>query len=391
MKIIALSSTYPRWTCDSRPRFAHDLARHLVLAGHEVLALAPHHPGAKFRQTMDGVDVIRFPYFIPIRFETLACSGGIRERMRHSLLARFQLPLLAVSELVFLFFFTLFEGPDVIHAQWILPQGLNAVIIGRFLRKQVVVSVHGADIFPLKSKLLRCISKMVLTRCDVVTANSKATKEAVDKLAGGNVNVRIIPMGVDTESFRKMCDGRQDILFVGRLAEKKGVKYLIRAFDKISGKHQGTKLIIVGEGDELGRLIAEAKKSRFKDSISFEGAKDHDKLKEYFQKAGVFVMPSIIDSEGDTEGLGVAALEAMASGVPVVTSNVGGIPDVIKDGINGLLTAPEDPNSIANAVVRLLDDKKMRDNLSEKGRITAVERFSWSMIAKEFEKVYEIR
>ncbi|MBD3389250.1 MAG: glycosyltransferase [Candidatus Altiarchaeales archaeon] len=383
-----VATTFPRWAGDARPRFVYDLARYLVRAGVEVVVLAPHHEGAKFSEEMDGVKVVRHPYFFPFKYQDLCWGGGIRERLRHSLLARIQLPLLAGSQRLFMFWLMLREKPDLIHAHWILPQGLNAWVVGLLFGKRYVVSVHAGDVFPLKSRVLKRVSSFVLSHAASVTVNSRATDDEVRVLCG-HVGSELIPMGVDVEKF-KPGSGRRDktVLYVGRLAEKKGVEYLVKAFPAVKEAHPDAKLVIVGEGDELENLKNLAESIGFKKSMSFEGSVNHDRLRDYYQRGSVLVLPAVYDSEGDTEGLGVVLLEALASAMPVVASNIGGITDIVEHEVNGLLVEPGDVKGLGEAVNRLLDDEGLRERLASRGREMVVERFGWENIAKEFKRAY---
>jgi len=389
MRVLTVSTTYPRWADDARPRFVHDLARFLTDEGVETTVLAPHHPGARYHENLDGVDVYRHPYFLPTSLENLCFGGGIQENMRHSILAKAQLPLLCTTQLVSLIALALKKRPEIIHAHWILPQGLNAMITSLLLGIPFIVTVHGADAYSADSNLIRKISRWVLSKASSVTANSVKTRAEVEKQLG-MAEITIIPMGVDESSFKPKNDRApgKTILFIGRLAEIKGVEYLIRAFPKVKEKHPEAKLNIIGEGEEEPRLRREAESTGHGKDIHFLGPIPHEKITGHYQAADVFILPSIVDSRGASEGLGVVVIEALACGTPTVATELGGITDIIKDGETGLLVPEKNPDRLADAIDKILSDRDLADRLARNGRLLVHEKYGWEKIASEFKRVY---
>jgi len=389
MRILMVSTTYPRWGGDTRPRFVHDLAAFLAKEGMEIIVLSPHHKGAKFHEYLDGVEIYRHPYFLPTGCQKLCCGGGIRENIRHSLLARIQLPLLAVTQSIYLLALTMKKKPDLIHSHWILPQGLNAMMASKLFGIDYVVTVHGADIFPTKFKVMKLLSKAVLSNAASVSANSDRTKKEAQNLMAGK-EITVIPMGADVSRFKPVSgkSASKSVLFVGRLAQVKGVEYLIRAFKKIKEKNATAKLIIVGEGEELPRLMDEARKTGYDKDISFEGAIPHERIFDYYGRAGVLALPSIVDSEGSMEGLGVVLTEALACGVPAVATDAGGISDIIKDGQTGLIVPQKDPEKLAQAIDRIFSDTDLAERLAQNGRMAILSRFSWNVISQRYSTLY---
>src|SRR5207247_5934205 len=143
-------------------------------------------------------------------------------------------------------------------------------------------------------------------------------------------------------------DGRGPVLFVGRLVERKGVAHLIEAIARLGSR--GPRLEIVGEGPERPGLEALAARLGVVDRVVFRGKIPPDELQASYARAAVCVLPSVLDARGDTEGLGVVLLEAMNHGTPVIASRVGGIPDIVEDGVSGLLVPPGDADALAAAV-----------------------------------------
>ena len=152
-------------------------------------------------------------------------------------------------------------------------------------------------------------------------------------------------------------------MFVGRLAEKKGVPYLIEAMEEVDAV-----LAIVGDGplkeelEQQGRKINELSGWN---KVRFLGSKTHEELKEVYASADIFVCPSITAADGDQEGLGLVILEAMASELPVVATNSGGIPQIIKNNINGLLCEEKNAISLRKCIEQVLYDEELRSRLTE--------------------------
>jgi glycosyltransferase involved in cell wall biosynthesis len=390
--VLATASTFPRWKGDTEPDFVYWLENSLS-KDFDITVLAPHHPGAMLHENLGGLEVRRFRYFFP-KYERLCYNGGIRPNMQKSFLAKLQLPFLFLSEFFSVSSLMFRRRFSLIHAHWILPQGLAAVMAKKLFSAKVLVTVHAGDVFPLKSGILRALSSWTLRNADAVTVNSIATGDAVKKVA--DVPMRIIPMGVDLKMFssksasirKKYGLVGQVILFVGRLAEKKGVSYLISAMPEIRKSCPGCKLLIVGDGPDKPKLVEQAAKGGLADSVVFAGSIQKEKLPSYYKSADVFVLPSIIAKSGDTEGLGVVLLEAIASGVPVVASNVGGIPDIIDGSKTGLLVEQKNPGEIAQAVVSLLKNPKKGKALSKAALEHVKKSYSWEKVSAAFSEMY---
>jgi glycosyltransferase involved in cell wall biosynthesis len=176
------------------------------------------------------------------------------------------------------------------------------------------------------------------------------------------------------------------ILFCGRLVEHKGVDYLIESIPRI--KIENIHLIIVGGGIVREKLENIVDRLGINDKVTFFGRASHEELGWLHDISDVFVCPSIIDDRGNTEGLGLVIPEAMESGLPVIASSVGGILDIVKDKVNGLLVEQKDSDAIAKAVEMILTDDEMRKRIIKNSKST-VEDFSPQKISKEYLKVFQ--
>jgi glycosyltransferase involved in cell wall biosynthesis len=325
-------------------------------------------------------------------------EGGALPNLRKSGLARVGLPFLLVCQFLWIGLLMLLWRPVLVHSHWIVPQGFFAVLWGLVSRAPVLLTAHAGDVFALQMKALRLLGRYTLRRGAVCTVNSRATDAAVHRIFETG-RTEVIPMGVDLEDFdpeHRSEDLRFNlniagpmILTVGRFAEKKGLAYLIEAMPRVLETHSGARLVMVGFGPLERELRTKVKELGIKEAVHFAGRLSHDELPVYYASADVFVLPSVVDQSGDTEGLGVVMLEAMASGTPVVASEVGGIPDVVQDGETGLLVPPREPQAIAEAICRLVEDAPLRSRLVEAARESVRRTFSWELLCGRFAALYD--
>lgn len=213
-----------------------------------------------------------------------------------------------------------------------------------------------------------------LRRLKLIAANSRFTAETIIQAYPNTVSkVRHCYKTVDVGRYQQIRENREAappdpaqpvILFVGSNMHRKGVPDLIKAAPGVMADHPQARFVIVGNDKSVDRLKVLCAKLGVSQNVEFAGWKSQQDLLSYYQRATVFAMPSL------TEALGVTFLEAMAAGVPVIGTNVGGIPEIIQDGFNGLLVSVESPGSLAGAINRLLADESLRKQLAKNARAT---------------------
>ena len=355
-KILVMASTFPRYFDDSTPRFVFDLSKRLNVKFDSVV-LAPHAPGILKKENMDGLDVRRFAYFKPESMQKLCYGGGIIPNMKASFLAKIQMPLLIISE-----FFTAGkiiknEKIRMVHAHWMLPQGLVGVWLKKMYNVPLIVTIHGSDLFPLKSKMLVGLQKCVCKNADFITANRAAAEELAGRFPEFKEKIVVIPMGVDTDVFKKRkvkkpkkYSKNKLIVFVGRLSDQKGLQYVIDAMPNILSHDSSVKLIVVGEGPYEKELRQKINANNVQKNVEFLGALNQNEVAKYYNMADIFILPSLSNKTG-TEALGLSLLEAMSSCCAVIGTDVGGIRLAIKNGYNGILVNQKNSEEIAKSVV----------------------------------------
>lgn len=396
MKVLLLATGYPRWRGDFNNIYLHRLAKSLVRKGIEVHVVAPHAKGLKKEEVMDGVYIHRFQYLYPSNLQTLAYFPGIPEKIK-TIKGKIQLPFFMLAMTKKMLDIIKKYDIDVINAHWAIPPGFIATFTKRFHKKPVMITLYGAELFPAikkNSKAMRWIINYALNNAEKVVGISDATCEAGVRLSRRR-DIEVLPDGIDTETFNPKVNGDEirkryglDSHFLifssGRMVERKGFRHLVEAMPYILERFPNTKLIIGGDGPERKNLEYLAKKLEISGNVIFPGFIPDEDFPKYMKAADVFVLPSIVDSKGDTEGSATILLEAMACGTPVVGTKVGGVPYAIKDGIGGYLAEQKNSKQLAEKIVMLLRDKNLRKEVGEVGRRYVEEKFSWMRIADRY-------
>ena len=397
MKVCILTSSFPRFAGDSAGIFIYHLSRNLIKKGVEIEIICPHESGCRFFEVRKGIKINRFPYFYPLAYQSLAYGSGILKNIKSNTRTKVQLPFFIISEIIHTLKILMILKPDLIHTHWSLPQGLTGVVCKKVFGVPCITTVHGSDVHGLQHPLLKALNKVVIKNSDICTANSRASAKMVSDIAGRE-DTQVIPMGVDTNIFSRSdkidiirkkygFDGNV-LLFVGRLIRVKGVYYLIKALPKVLKQHPKTKLLIVGSGSEKRRLMQLSAELEIINRVVFIDEVLQEDLIPLYSIAHILVLPSIIDVTGETEGLGVVLLEAMACRVPVVGSDVGGIRDVIIDGETGLFSEQKNSDSLAEKIISLLSDEQLRKKVIENGFNLVKEKFTWEAISDRFMNIY---
>jgi glycosyltransferase involved in cell wall biosynthesis len=223
--------------------------------------------------------------------------------------------------------------------------------------------------------------------------NSSATRDSCLEIGLNGDNIQVIPFGVDTSFFKPLKPPKNEdkfqVLSVGYLIERKGFEYLIRAMKEVLVKHRNVKLKIVGSGPLEGKLKNLITELELENEVEIIKNVSDEELLRLYNLSDLFVLPSIIDSEGNTEGLGVVLLEAMACGLPVIGSDVGGIPDIIENNVTGILVPEKEVLELTNAIYILIEDEKLREKIVANVCNSVHDKFRWEKIAAEYLKVYD--
>ena len=412
MKVLVIGSVYPRFQEDAEVPWLRTSIAHLKKAGVEIQVLAPAYKGLKSHD-IDGTHVNRFRY-APAAWEILTHEEGAPSKMA----SKPWLQLLAIPYIINGFFQCIRIcrkwRPDVIHAHWPFPHAYIALGAAKLFKIPLVLNFHGAELLLIrKKKWVKPLLKFAIGQAQAIFANSSFTADKIKALR--NVNVEWSPYGTTLEDNKDESgvilsetkdpvtivphpvNGKFKILFVGRHIERKGICYLIEAAKHLP--RDKFEIRIVGVGDLTEQLKAQAalldERRETKDertqsaSIIFTGKLSPEDLANEYKTANVFTLPAIVDHKGDTEGLGVVLIEAMELGLPIVASNVGGIPDVVVDGESGILVPEKDPVALADAFKCLEADPTLIQKLLAGARKRIEECFTWDGIIERQIEVYK--
>ncbi len=249
-----------------------------------------------------------------------------------------------------------------------------------------VATFHAAFERNIYYKLLNPLFYHFFKRLDGQIAVSRTAKESMIKYFPGEY--RIIPNGIDINRFNpnvkpieKYLDGKINILFVGRLEPRKGIRTLFQAMNKVVRKNKNVRLIVVGKG-ALKNLYSYGLREA-KDYVVFEHFVPFEELPRYYATCDIFCSPAT-----GNESFGIVLLEAMASGKPVVATNISGYRDVVRNGIDGKLVPPRNPYRLAVALLNLMKDPALREKMGKEGRKRSLS-YSWDNVSRQVEEFYK--
>ena len=249
----------------------------------------------------------------------------------------------------------------------------------------------------LANSLMKYLAKLEAETARNATSIVTISKYSVEKIQQyynvDSEKVQIVPNGVDVEIFKPYGDqetlkhrfnfGKENyVLFVGNLIPRKGLPYLIEAAKKIVKKQKNVKFLIAGEGPLKNQLIRNIQKANISNNFKFLGRVEEKLLPLLYNCVDVFVLPSI------QEGQGIVLLEAQASGKPIVAFDVGGVKEAVQNNVTGFLVQLGDSDALSDAMIKLLEDKALRERMGVSGRKFIVDNFTWDICSQKMLQVY---
>lgn len=277
---------------------------------------------------------------------------------------------------------------DVLHCHGVYPTGYIGASFNKITGVPFIITPHGGDL--AKDRTGNIISRRVMSRINkalpaaqAITAISQSVKRQILDLGAPSGNICLIPNGVSLNEFKPGGSSLKHnyIVFIGRLVKLKGVDTLIEAYSLLKKSYPGVNLKIAGDGVEMSVLKELVRKLNLAREVEFLGTVRGAEKIRLLSEALFLVCPS------REEAFSVVNLEALASGLPVIASRVGGITDVIQDCINGFLVEPENPEQLAEKMRLLMEDAGLRQQMSERALHSAA-RFDWSNVACQYLHIY---
>jgi len=395
ISILSLTTTYPEKKDSTKHKFVHNINKELIKLGADILVLTPHVTNSLVRDEIDSVPIKRFRYY-PNKYENT--ESGIVNILK-SKLGCFKLTILVCSFIISSIFECAKKNPDIIHAHWAFPSGFIGYILSLIFKKKLFITVYGAEFASLEKNFsfLNPISKHGLKKSNKVIAIANFGKNKVIEL-GIHPNrvevIRAIPNFIDYQYKEEEKQNFRDsisksnvkiLLFVGRFIERKGIPYLIKALTHLP--RDEIHLIIAGSGPLLQELKKLVQDHNLEKNVTFFINPSDYKLGLLYEVSDIFILPSIVDSNGDTEGLGLVMVEAMKFKIPVIATRVGGIVDVIQHNENGLLANQKDSESLASCIKKLLSDKEFTHKLIDCSQQTMKE-YSPEIIGRKYFELF---
>lgn len=286
--------------------------------------------------------------------------------------------------------------PDIINAHYASGYGTLARLINFH---PTLLSVWGSDVydFPYSSEMNMKIVRKNLQAATRIASTSYVMREQTAKLFTPDKPIYITPFGVDLSKFKQMREKSEEGLItignVKKLEEKYGVRYLVEAvsilMDRLRKNNMNEtaekiRLLIVGGGSQKDELEELTKKLHIDRISKFTGPVSHDEVPLYLNKLDIYCSPSTLDSES----FGVAIIEASACELPVVVSNVGGLPEVVKNGVTGLICESKNSEDLANKLYELVINEDLRVKMGKSGRKHVTEEYDWNKNVKLMESIY---
>lgn len=360
MKIAILVSAFPpKWLAGTEVA-TYNIAKYLANRGHEVHVITLLDEGTQKNEMKDRFNIhrIKLHYRIPI------ISIMIYYHNVEAIIKKIK--------------------PDIIHCQN-LSLGWMPFLINFFDKYPYVIYGRGEDVYAdywLKKAILR---KTIKNADAVITLTEDMKKKTSECY---NRDIFVIPNGITLNRYEKkqslnidISNDEKVILYVGRLNAIKGVEYLIEAMDKVNRNYSNARLLLVGDGNLRRILENRVEKLGLSRCITFVGLVSTQDVSKYLANADIFVLPSL------SEGFPNVILEAMAVGLPIITTKIRGLPEIVKEGINGYLVDPKNSDQLADKILDLLNNVEIAAMISENNR-NDIKKYEWENIVKELENVY---
>jgi len=401
LSVCIVTSSYPRFEQDGNARFVRSIAEAQAALSHTVHVLAPYAP--QVCSYPSPVQLHWFRYVWLAQSGVMGHAGALENDRRLKRSAYWLAPLYFVAQSVALAKIVRRYRIDLIHAHWVVPNGVSAALVSRWTNKPLVVSLHGSDVYlSMRSAWLGRLARWVFQRARAVTACSPELAEGAVRVGADRQRIHLVPWGASPEVFTDRADeghlrdrlgiprDAPIVLGLGRLVSKKGFANLIQSAPRVLAKYPETWFIIVGDGPERERLVSQANRLGVSNRVILPGPVRWNEVPEYLRMSSMFVVPSVRDVSGNMDGLPTTALEAMAAGRPVIGTAVGGIPLVVEHDQTGLIVPEADSEALTGAIIKLLSSVDERQRMGRAGRERVERYLNWGAVARQFDELYNL-
>lgn len=352
--------------------YVYYLSRELVNSGNQVKVVCANEPDIESKQRVEGIEVERLPYMGKIANTniTTGLPGALSD-----------------------------GDYDIIHTHIPTPWSADwSAFYSNSKKKPLVVTYHndiiGQGLASLVARIYNSVGlNYVLKTAAKIIITQPGYLQSSSHLAKYRDKIEVIPNGVDVEKFQPIQasdnEDKSTIFFLSVLDEfhkYKGLDYLLEALKIVKNNVPDVKLIVGGKGVLLDHYQEMAASLGLKDNVEFAGFIPDEEIADYYSQASVFVLPSISSLQ---EGFGIVALEALACQTPVVTTDIVGVAQDLKQIKGGIVIPPRDTHKLADAITQILSDAQMQKEMGQRGRKLVQEKYTWKGVASSMEKVYK--
>ena len=381
--ILFLTNAYPDFEDSYRGIFIKKMAELLQGDGYELSVVTPKiYKGSSYFEEQNGIKVYRFPFF-----------SGNKLLIEYEKIPYLRMIFYYISGFLFTFFVIFKHRCHLIHAHWAIPTGLLGVLVGDFLRKPVIVTIHGSDL-RMALKSLGFLRKLFIYVCKKAThlnCVSEMQKKGLEQLKIENKRISIIPMSVD-EAFLEVGKNRKmrlnkrpsTILSNRNLLPIYNVSLLIRAIPMVLKEEWKVRFLIAGDGSEREELEKKAKELNVIMSIKFLGRVPHDNMPNVLAETDIYVSTSPYD------GTSVSLLEAMASGVFPVVTDIPSNREWITHGENGFLVPADEEKILASKILEAMQTPKLLELAYGKNIEIIEQRANWRNNIRKIVEIYSV-
>ncbi len=396
--LLIVTPIFPRWVGDSvASHTVHDLAVSLVRY-YNVYLLCPHYFCAADREEIEGVQIVRYRYFVPDKWQLLSSAEGLLENIKLGFFAMLQVPFFVAAQAYYLIRIMRKNEIDIVNTHWIFPQGLIYSLIRLFLKKPHIMTIHDTGVFSVSKFgfLGKMVMRFILKKTDIVLPVNTHIRYLLEKVAKTVFNHKIIHMGTDPDRYfyvgeknalRKkigVTKGAKIVLFVGKLQEKSGAHYLLQMAEILNRNHSDFVVLILGTGAMEKSMKEWVVSKKLSDKIKFMGYVDSKAIPEYYSISDIVVIPSVFDTDGIVD-IPSVLLEAMSAGTPVAVSRISGVTDILKDGVNGWLFEPGNYYDMAKKVENMYNPKETEKVTAE--ALKTARTYSWENVCEQYHAV----
>lgn len=351
---------FPKFLGDYYGSFIFDEVKALADHGFEVHVVTQHNHGIPYEEIMEGIHIHRFRWLEPKKFRALVHFHGLMDTFR-------------MITYVISLFFNLIRimrryKIQIIHAHSVIPTGFMASIVSKIMHKPLFITVHGMDINNFEnSRIFNYFIASSLNSSFKSIAVSEDLGKKMRLMVNDKNKIMVIRNAVDTDRFnptrntgiREKFNIKDEdilILFVGYLDEFKGIFELVNVFSQINAANKNVKLMMVGPGPKKEDLLKILTEMGIKNDVIFTGMVEHHTIHRYYQAADIFVLPSYTEGGGPP----LVVMEAMACGLPIIVTNVGGMSEGIEDGVNGFIVSPKNVEELTKKLDFLIENEDLR-------------------------------